>query len=719
MKQVTQKLRVGEINVIEVPVPEAKKGQILVRNIYSCISTGTESSKVRAAQMGYVGKVREKPEQFKMVIDKLRTVGLVQTYRAVMKKLDAHSPLGYSCAGKVIGVGPEVEGFAVGDYAACGGDGACHAEVVAVSSLLAVRLEPQVDLKQAAYNTLGAIAMQGVRQADLRLGEICAVIGLGLLGQLTALLLKAAGIRVVGIDIDPTMVKMAKEHSANLALLRTDAGLEEQIRRFSNGMGCDGVIITAASDSLDPINLAGALARKRGTIVVVGAVPTGFDREPHFYGKELTVKMSCSYGPGRYDPTYEEKGLDYPYGYVRWTENRNMQAFQQLISSKRIDISYLTTHTFKLDDAAKAYEMIVEKSEPFLGVLIEYDCSTAMAPNRVIATRTGRSQKEVREICIGFIGAGSYAQSHLLPNIPRGKDIALRGVVTATPAGARSVADRFGFHFCASRVEEILENDEINTIFIVTRHDTHGEYVTRSLKAGKNVFVEKPLCLRFEELEEIRSAVEAGRASGVQPILMVGYNRRFSPLSGFLKANLRAGPVAMTYRINAGTIPPESWIQDPEIGGGRILGEVCHFVDYLTFINGSLPTSVCAAAMRTPSDMNDTVSIVLRYENGSIGSISYFANGATALPKEYLEVYQDGTTGILDDFRSVRIFAGRKIFNKKLHRQHKGQKHEVELFLDSVRNRTNSPIPFYEIYNTSLVCLKILESIRTAKEVLL
>jgi polar amino acid transport system substrate-binding protein len=653
----------------------------------------------------------------KEVIDKLKKEGPLQTYRAVMKKLDAYSPLGYSCVGKVIDLGPDVRGFSIGDSVACGGTSASHAEVVSVPENLCVRIAPNSDLKQAAYNTLGAIAMQGVRQADLQLCESCAVIGLGLLGQLTCVILKAAGVKVVGIDIDSYMVNMAREHCADAAFSRNGPGVEQGILNLTNGMGCDGVIITAASNSLDPINFAGVIARKRANIVVVGAVPTGFEREPDYYKKELTVKMSCSYGPGRYDPAYEEKGLDYPYAYVRWTEKRNMQAFQGLIESKDIDIRYLTTHVFSLDDVPKAYDMILEKSEPFLGVLIEYDSNKEIGSEKIqVRGKVGKLGQEKRPVVsIGFIGAGSYAQGSLLPNIPRANDVLLKGVLTSSSTGSRSAADRFGFEFCTNKVEDILGNDEINAVFITTRHDSHAGYTIKAIKAGKHVFVEKPLCLSREDLEKIKDCYE--QRDREDQLLMVGYNRRFSPLSGFLKASLRDEPMAMVYRINAGAIPKDSWIQDDEFGGGRVLGEVCHFLDYLAFLNNSLPLSVYATAMTEPSNLNDTLTISLRYENGSIGSIHYFANGSTAAPKEYLEVYQSGVTGVLKDFCELSVFGDKKRIQKKRMAQNKGQENEVRLFLEAVKRCNSSLIPFEHLYNTSLVSFKILESLQSGNPI--
>jgi predicted dehydrogenase/threonine dehydrogenase-like Zn-dependent dehydrogenase len=713
MEQITQKLRTGRTSLTEVPMPEPKKGEILVRNTYSCVSPGTESSTIRAAKKGYIGKAKERPEQFRQVLDKLKTQGLVQTYRAVTKKLDAYSPLGYSCVGMVVEIATDVKGFSVGDYVACGGGSACHSEFVCVPENLCVRLPQEIDLKQAAYNTLGAIAMQGVRQSDVRLGEVCAVIGLGVLGQLTCVLLNAAGIKVIGIDVNPATVKMAEDHCADQAYLRSDAVIEQRIFNLSNGVGCDAVIITAASDSVDPINFAGAIARKRGTIVIVGSVPTGFDREPHFYKKELTVKMSCSYGPGRYDPMYEEKNQDYPCAYVRWTENRNMQAFQDLIASKRIDISYLTTHVFKLEDAPEAYDMILDKSEPFAGILIEYESAKEIRRERIEVSKIKEKIKqEVLVVSIGFIGAGSYAQGYLLPNIPKGNHVALKGVLTKTPAGSRSVADRFGFEFCTSKAEDIFEDDEINTVFIATRHDSHGKYVIDALKARKHIYVEKPLCLKLDELNEIAGLMEK-MSEGVSPFLMVGYNRRFSPLSNILKNILKNEPMAMIYRINAGSIPADSWIQDLEFGGGRLIGEVCHFIDYLTFLNGSMPISVYSVAMREPTHLNDTLSISIRYQNGSIGNIHYFANGSKAVPKEYVEIYQSGVTILLNDFREISIFDKGKPSIKKLLAQDKGQKKEVHQFIEAIKGGKCAPIPFEEIYNTSVVSFKILESLKS------
>jgi len=514
------------------------------------------------------------------------------------------------------------------------------------------------------------------------------------------------------------MVSIAAERCADLALTREDPGITGKIMQFTDGLGCDAVIVTAATTSLDPINFAGEISRKRGTVVVVGAIPTGFDRDPHYYRKELQVKMSCSYGPGRYDPQYEEKGIDYPAPYVRWTERRNMQSFQELISTGKIDVSYLTTHQFDLDHAPEAYDLLMERTEPYIGILIEYDTGREIT-NRPLRLNTASARQSIplATVSVGFIGAGSYAQSHLLPNISVGPEVALSGIATTSGVTSRSVADRFGFAFCTTDPDEILDHSGINTVFIATRHDSHGGYVLQALRAGKHVFVEKPLCLGENELHAIGVLYEdlgRGKSPGQ---LLVGYNRRFSPLSLFVKEQLGSGPMAMTYRINAGAIPKESWIQDRETGGGRIVGEACHFIDFLTFLNGSLPVSLFAVALREPGGVSDTVQITISFLNGSVGTVSYCANGEKSFPKERLELFSSGCTAVIDDFRNAVIHGKSGKKERKLLSQDKGQRHEVSAFIENVRTGGNPLIPFEEIYAVMLATLRVDESLRTGQSV--
>jgi len=708
MQQLTQKLGSGDMIIQEVPYPQLGKGMVIVKNHYSIISAGTEGSTVVAARKSLIGKAKERPQQVKQVLDTLKKQGPIQTYRAVMKKLDAYSPLGYSCAGEVIEVGKGVTEFEVGDKVACAGVGyANHAEIVSVPINLCVKLDANSNLKDAAYNTLGAISMQGVRQADMRLGESCVVIGLGLLGQLAALILKASGVTVIGIDVSEAAVKKAIDNNVvDLGLTRNATGVEEQIQNATNGYGADAVIIAAATNSLDPINFAGAIARKKGRVIVLGAVPTGFERDPFWYRKELELKMACSYGPGRYDLNYEEKGIDYPLAYVRWTEKRNMEAFQNLIATKKIDIDYLTTHEFDFDNAKTAFDLVVSKAEPFAGVALKYNTEKEANKSKIA---TGEAE-QLGEINISFIGAGSYAQGNLLPNIPKTNSVARVGVLTNTGTTSKRVAEKFKFKFCATNEADVLD-DKTNTVFVATRHDSHGAYVLKSLEANKNVFVEKPLCLLESELQEIIAAqAKANKA------VMVGFNRRFSPLTTKLKKAVGNNPMTMLYRINAGTIPGDNWIQDLEIGGGRVLGEVCHFIDYLTYLNGSLPVKVSATALPDANKLNDTLNILIQFENGSSGIVAYYANGSKSMTKEYVEVFSAGMSATLHDFKELKIFGKGKPKKENFFNQNKGQKEMVVSFVNSLLKDGQAPIPFEEIVAVTKASFKVLESVKRGGE---
>lgn len=701
MEQLTQKLGSGEMVIQELPVPQLSAGMVLVQNHFSLISAGTEGSTVKAARKSLIGKAKERPQQVKQVLEKLKQQGVVQTYRAVMKKLDAYSPLGYSSAGTVIAVADDVTEFKVGDKVACAGAGyANHAEIVSVPKNLCVKLAPDADLAKACYNTLGAIALQGVRQADMRLGETCAVIGLGLIGQLACLELKASGVNVIGIDVAPAAVKLAADHCADLALTRNQPGIKEQILDFTDGRGVDAVIIAAATSSLDPVNFAGSICRRKGRVVVLGAVPTGFDRDPDYYKKELELRMSCSYGPGRYDLNYEEKGIDYPAAYVRWTEKRNMEAFQRLVHSGRIDLDYLTTHVFKFEDAPKAYDIVLTHSEPFLGILLEYDTTKEHKATSII---TGEFTP-VSDVNIAFIGAGSYAQGNLLPNLPR-PEVGRVAVMTNSGTTSKRVAEKFKFAKCTANADEILQDKDINTLFIATRHDSHAKYVAEALRAGKNVYVEKPLCLTLDELVEIEDLVKT-TGKGV----MIGFNRRFSPFAAMIKKRVGSGKMSMIYRVNAGSIPGDHWIQDPTVGGGRVVGEVCHFIDLMAYMCGSAPVKVSASALPDAADLNDTLNITVEFANGSTGVVAYYANGSKSLPKEYFEVYHAGTTGIIYDFRKAEVY-GRKLEKMKKMNQDKGQPEMMRQFFAALKDG-KMPISMEDIFSVTKATFAVLESIR-------
>ncbi len=681
--------------VIDVPDAVCSPGMIRVRNHYSLISTGTEGSTVRAARSSLFDKARQRPEQVRQVFDLLARQGPVQAYRAVTKKLDSYSPLGYSSAGVVIEVGPSVTDFAAGDLVACAGAGyASHSEAVVVPVNLCVKLPPDANLRAASYNAAGSIALQGIRQADLRLGETCAVIGLGLIGQLTCLLLRAGGIRTFGIDISDAAVAFACSHTADFAWTRNEPGLADRIADLTQGLGADAVIITAGTSSLDPIDFSGEIARQRGRVVIVGAVPTGFQRE-NYYRKELELRMSCSYGPGRYDPSYEEMGLDYPPAYVRWTERRNMAAFQDLAARGRIDVDRLTTHEFPLEQAQRAYDLILNRAEPFLGVVLRYDATKPLTPEPIKICQP----KASGSIGIGFIGAGSYAQSSLLPNLPR-KDPAIvrKAVATSTGTTSRRVAEKFGFEYCTGKTTDIFSDPSIGTVFIATRHDAHARLVVDGLKARKNIFVEKPLALTEDELDEITEIYRSLASEGAAPALLVGFNRRFAPLAQIAKQALGSGPMSMVYRVNAGRIPPTHWIQDPVLGGGRIIGEACHFIDFLTFLCGAPPVRVFASALPSSLHAADTVAVNLDFANGSIGVVCYYANGSKALDKEYVEAYSSGVTATIRDFRRLEIAREKRVSKETRWSQDKGQKRMLAEFLSALKAGLPAPIAFNEIH---------------------
>lgn len=711
MQQLTQQLKSGQMEILEVPFPALGKGQVLVRNHYSVVSAGTEGKTVSDARKGYIAKARSRQKEVKQVIEMIKTNGLLETYKLVMNKLEAPAALGYSCAGEVIAIGDGVNDFQVGEFVACGGQGAYHADVVSVFRNLCVKVPSNINLKHAAFTTIAAIAIQGIRQADLKMGESCVVIGLGVIGQLSIQILNAAGIKTIGIDIDDNQVKAARTCGAFLAVNRNQSGIEKLINDNTSGIGADAVIITAGTSSLDPINFAGEIIRRKGKVVIVGAVPTGFERH-NFYKKELELLMSSSYGPGRYDLNYEEKGVDYPAGYVRWTENRNMQSFVDLLSAGRLDIEKLISHTFALENAPDAYSMILDKSESFSGILIEYDSDAAIKKNVVLQTASSKPG----EANVAFIGAGNFAQNILLPRL---KGLcSFTGIATAHGNTARYVADKYRFSFCTNNVDEIFSDKNTSTVFVTTRHNLHADFVMKALNAGKNVFVEKPLAMNIEELSQIKETY-ANSSKNVNPILFVGFNRRFSPFVQKMKEMfLDQQPKAIHFRINAGSLPKDHWVNDLEIGGGRIVGEACHFIDLAMYIAGSRITSVTANAIKDSNNVHDTVTITLDFENGSIANISYFSNGSKSMSKEYLEVFCGGHSAIIDDFKTMKVFS-KKETKYKLKSQDKGHTAELIAFISAIKNGHPSPIPFDEIYISSLATFKVLESIKEGRKILI
>lgn len=708
MKQVVQNARSRDLEVLDVPDPVARPGTVVVRNAASLISAGTERTDIDFARKSVLEKARGRPDLVKQVLDQVRQNGIRPTIEAVLNRLDQPIALGYSCAGVVERIGRGAEEFSVGDRVACAGQGyASHAELVTVPKNLVVPVPDGVSFDAAAYVTLGAIALQGVRVADVRLGESVAVIGLGLLGQLTVQILKAGGCRVMGIDLDPDKVSRALKMGADAAVARGDDPAAA-VADFTDGVGVDAVVVTAATASNDPIELAGELCRDRGVVSMVGAVRMDLPR-PAFYGKELELRLSRSYGPGRYDPEYEEKGHDYPIGYVRWTERRNMQAFLELVASGGVTPERLHTHRFSVEEAGRAYRIVTgEDDEPFLGILLEYPEKPA-EPNRVTRLRKPRRRRRSRP-GIGFIGAGSFARSVLLPRFSRGKAADMVGVATATGLSAQTTAKTFGFGYATTDISRLLDDDRLDAVVIATRHDSHADFAARALSAGTAVFVEKPLALSEEELQRV---MEAQAESGA--LLTVGFNRRFSPLARDLKAALPAdAPLAINYRINAGAIPADHWIQDPEAGGGRMIGEVCHFIDLAQFITGSEPVEVFAHGLGGPTRaLHDTVAVTLRFADGSVATVSYFATGDKSLPKERVEVFAGGVAGVLDDFRALTVYRNGKPHETRPRRQEKGYDEEVAAFLGALRDGGEPPIPLRSLEATTRATFAIEESLRT------
>lgn len=718
MKQLIQDFRTGQLRVEDVPSPALQPGCVLVRNVFSVVSAGTERSTVATARKSIVGKAWARPDLVKKVLHTVKREGVVSAFKKVQTRLDTWKQLGYSSAGVVTEVGEGVEEFHKGDRVACAGqDVASHAEIICVPRNLCVRIPNGVEFGQAAFGTLGAIATQGVRQAKVELGEVVAVIGLGLIGQLTVQILKAAGARVVGVDVNADAARLAAQCGATAVVTRGEDDALAVANSLTNGFGVDAVLIAASTAGNDPIELAAELCRDRGRVVMVGVTGMNIPRGP-YYQKELSFILSRSYGPGRYDPDYEEKGIDYPYGYVRWTENRNIAAFLDLIAQKKIDLLPLITHRFPIERATEAYDLITgKKSERFIGVLIQYQDRPTEAPPPSSISADSRKLSQLHplsSIRLGVIGAGNYAQASLLPHLKKMKNADLRAVCTTSGVSAKKAAEKFNFSRATTKSSDILEDKSIHAILIATRHDSHAEFAEAALRAGKYVFVEKPLALNEAQLKIVSDAVkECGER------IQVGFNRRFAPLAHKARGHTGTGPWVMHYRVNAGPLPRGSWIEDPKVGGGRILGEVCHFVDFLQSITNAPPTRVFAESLGVRSkDMvaADNVHVTIRYEDGSVGMITYTSAGDPAFPKERFELFGGGRVIVLDDFRSLTVFGDGKS-DEMSGRQDKGQAAELQAFLAAASGGGPLPIPWRQLVDTTRATFAILESLRTGTPV--
>jgi len=706
MKQVFQDARSAEVTVAEVPAPKLLAGCVLVRTATSLVSAGTERASSEFAGKNLLQKARMRPDLVREVLNKIGRDGLASTVAAVRSRLDQPGALGYSSAGTVVAVGEGVVDINPGDRVACAGAGhAVHAEFACVPRLLVARIPSEaVSFDEAAFTTLGAVALHGVRNADVKLGDIVAVIGLGLLGQLTMQILKAAGCRVLGMDISAQRADLASRLGAD-AVSASSSGFRDLCLQHSAGHGVDSVLIAAQTPSNDPVDLAGAVARNRAVVVAVGTVAMDIPRR-FFYEKELDFRVSRSYGPGRYDVAYEQKGIDYPIGYVRWTETRNMEAFLTLLADRKLDLHALITHRFPIARAQSAYDLINGKTQDaFLGVLISYPQNADADDTRHVDI-TGRERPVAahKSVQVGLLGAGSFAIGTMLPAIRRIPGVDLVAVSAANGSHARHAARKFGFRSCTTDEREILNHPAINTVVVATRHHLHAGQVIAALKSGKHVFCEKPLCLNEEELRGIVAAHNDSASSS--RLLMVGFNRRFAPLALRMKNFVldTGEPLALHYRVNAGFLPANHWLHDPLQGGGRVIGEVCHFVDFLCFLTGSSPVEVETRSLPNPGRYsNDNVVCSLRFADGSLGAISYLANGDRSYSKERIEVFGGGSVAVLEDFRRLELVrGGKKHVFRSLLRQDKGHRGEWEAFIAAIHTGAKSPIPFREVVNTML-----------------
>jgi polar amino acid transport system substrate-binding protein len=707
VKQLIQNFKTGKLYIDDVPLPSISEGMILVENKFSLISSCTEKGTVKVGQASLFGKAKQRPDLVAQVLQNIKKEGLSATLNKVKTKLDSLKALGYSSAGIVLASMDTNGTFQTGDRVACAGqDYASHAEIVSIPQNLAIKIPDNVSFEEAAFTTLGAIALQGVRQANPLLGDKVCVIGLGLLGQLTGQLLKANGCDVFGIDLSERLITLANEISVTKALHRNDSNLLSACENFTNGHGFDSVIITAAAPTNDPIILSTELCRKKGKIIVVGAVKMDVPRDPFFYRKELELKISCSYGPGRYDVGYEEGGIDYPFAYVRWTEQRNMEAFLNMVSKGLVNVKPLISHTFDIEQAEDAYEIVLGKNpQPHIGILLKYEEN-----ERKNSTFTHVKNQPLQNLNAGFIGAGSFAQSYLIPNV-KSFGASLDTVVTSRGITSKNVAEKFGFNACSTSLKDVFDNKEINTVFIATPHSSHADLVIQSLNAQKSVFVEKPLAISEQELQKV---IETKSSNNCH--LMVGFNRRFAPICVRIKKEFEntGEPFVIQIRVNAGFIPKEHWTQRPKIGAGRIIGEMCHFIDLMQFFTDSEPVKVYADCIQSSNEKlktDDNIAVVVKFKDGSIGSLTYVANGDKALPKEQIEIFNAGKAAAINDFRSGAFYNNNKSQNLKS--DGKGHQQEVRAFLNALSNEKESPISFRSICLTTLTTFKIIDSLKT------
>lgn len=704
MNQIIQNLKTGETILEKVPAPQVRPGHVLIQTTRSLVSLGTERMLVEFGNASLIQKARQQPDKVKMVLDKVRSDGLLPTLEAVFNKLGQPLPLGYCNVGRVITVGDGVTEFQTGDRVASNGP---HAEIVCVPKNLCAKIPDSVSDDAAAFTVIGSIGLQGIRLLQPTFGEAVVVIGLGLIGLISAQLLKANGCRVIGFDFDQAKVDLANRLGVSAVNPTNGTDQVRFVEEQTRGIGADAVLITASAKTSDIISQAARMSRKRGRIVLVGVVGLDISRAD-FYEKELSFQVSCSYGPGRYDEDYEQRGHDYPIGFVRWTEKRNFEAILAAIESGQLDVEKLITERIPLAEYDRIYGAIGTSSS--IASLLVYEGAIDTSPVVAVSNRSFQKGKGV----IGIIGAGNFTGATLLPALKPLK-AQLKYIASAGGLTAGTLAKRAGSAFATTDYREVITDDEVDLVIITTRHNLHAPMVIESLKAGKNVFVEKPLCLTVDELTEIEDVYQPLAASRQPPILTVGFNRRFAPLAQRMKSLLGEGAVNIVATMNAGEIPANSWVHDPAVGGGRIIGEACHFIDLCTFLTGSRVTDVCMNSLGTaPEENTDNASILLRYANGSNAVIHYFANGSKAFPKERIEAHTQGRTLVLDNWRELHGY-GCKSFTKAKSKQDKGHAEQFRLLLERVTTGGPALIPYEDIINTTRATFAALASLREGR----
>lgn len=708
MKQILQNLKTGTVEVAEIPVPNVKRGQLLIKTSHTLISAGTERMLVEFGKAGWIEKAIQQPDKVRMVVDKIKTDGIQPTIEAIFNKLDKPLPVGYCNVGRIAAIGAGVVGFELHQRVISNGK---HAEVVSVPVNLCAKVPDSVSDEEAAFTVLGAVALQGIRLVQPTLGETVVVTGLGLIGLMTVQLLRAHGCRVLGLDFNKERLKLARLFGAEVIDLTEVDDPIRLAQSYSRGRGVDAVIVTASTKSNEPMRQAASMCRKRGRIVLVGVTGLELSRDD-FFKKELTFQVSASYGPGRYDPDYEDRGHDYPAAFVRWTEQRNFEAVLDMMADGRLDVRTLISHRFSIAEAEKAYELVGAVSSS-LGILLVYPGLEIAPKSRAVLLEPYLNNLSFKNVLtkapVSFVGAGNYATAVLIPAFKEA-GANLRIVASSTGVSSVYAGRKYGFCEATSDINRIIFDDVTRAIVIATRHDSHADFVLKALRGGKHVFVEKPLCLTYSELLEIEAAYsEIRRHSLSPPIVMVGFNRRFAPQVQRIKQLLKGvmEPKSFIMTINAGTIPADHWTHDLESGGGRIIGEACHFIDLLRFLVGVPLTSWQLLRMDAPTQ--DTVSIQLGFADGSIGAVHYFANGNKSLPKERLEVFASGRVLQLDNYRKLTGFGWSNFSKMNLWRQDKGQKACVKAFVEAINGREAAPIPFDEILEVSRVSIELAE----------